>query len=355
MERELINEELAKSLIERAISEGLHVMIKRVVDELQVDKEWIEKLEMQLNQQMHVKVNRYMTQLDLSALIKENIDASLVQYFESNKLVRTPGIDDQAETPELTVMEGIVVAENELAAAKLTVHGAGEIQGELVAKELKVYNSIDTSTEAVKVFSDHISALTMERMARDWRDELIAQVSADIQRNGMDLGQAKVNGEPLISGDRLAPGIRNSSIETLGVLRSLTVSGTTSLADTLTANNARVGINEPNPTMALTVRDRGSVVNAGYLSDGVSYIGTTGDQKLALGVDGKIGIQIDKDGSTTINRIKIDGNRINFAAQVPGYAGQKGDIVFNSDPGPGKPFAWVCLSGFQWQAVKGAA
>lgn len=339
----------------QAVDTGVHAAVADVIEQLSLDPAWYAKVEAYINQQMHTKVNKYTAQLDLKTLIKENIDSALVSYFNENKLVRTPGIDDRAEQVELTVMEGIVVAENDLAASNLMIHGSGEIQGSLVAKDLKVYNSIDVTTEAVRMFSDHISSITMQNMEKEWKERLIAQVTESIQKQGMDLSQAKIDGETLIDGDRLASGIRNSNIETVGTLRTLTVSGTTSLTDTLIVHNTRVGINDPNPTMALTVRDRGSVLNAGYLSEGVSYIGTTGDQKLAFGVDGKIGIQIEKDGSALINQIKINGNRINFLPQVPGYAGQKGDIVFNTEPGTGKPFAWVCLNAFQWQAIKGAA
>ncbi len=338
----------------QAVDSGVHAAVAAAIENLSLDPAWYAQVESYINQQMHAKVNRYTSHLDLAALIKENIDSALVNYFDQHSLVRTPGIDDQAQAPELTVMEGVVVVENELATSSLTVHGTGEIKGALIANELKIYNAIDTSTEAVKMFVDHVSAATMERMATQWKENLISQVSATIQSQGMDLGQAKVGGEALISGDRLAQGIRNSSLETVGVLRSLTVSGTTNLSDTVTINNNRMGINDPNPSMALTIRDQGSVVNAGYLTDGVSYIGTSADQKLALGVDGKIAIQIEKDGSTSIDRLKINGNRIGFSVQVPGYAGQKGDIVFNSEPGPGKPFAWVCLNTYQWQSIKGA-
>ena len=46
--------------------------------------------------------------------------------------------------------------------------------------------------------------------------------------------------------------------------------------------------------------------------------------------------------------------KISHDVQVPGWAGTRGDMVFNTNPGPDRVFAWVCLGAHKWQTLKSA-
>jgi hypothetical protein len=113
-----------------------------------------------------------------------------------------------------------------------------------------------------------------------------------------------------------------------------------------------VGINTADPEMALSVWDEEVTLVAGKLRQNHAFLGTARQQTLSLGVNRKAWLDIDTDGLVTVKNFRIDRHRISFATQVPGYSGTRGDIVFNSDPTDGQPFAWVCLGAFRWQPLK---
>ena len=104
--------------------------------------------------------------------------------------------------------------------------------------------------------------------------------------------------------------------------------------------------------MALSVWDEEIALVAGKLKQNHAYLGTARSQNFSLGVARKPYLEIDTDGLTTVKNFRIDRHRISFATQVPGYSGTRGDLVFNSDPNDGQPFAWVCLGTFRWQPLK---
>ena len=65
-------------------------------------------------------------------------------------------------------------------------------------------------------------------------------------------------------------------------------------------------------------------------------------------------IEIDPAGLTRIKKLQVGLHKISHDVQVPGWSGTRGDIVFNSNPGPDRVFAWVCLGAHKWQTLKSA-
>lgn len=322
---------------EKGINDGLYRAISDVIANLSLDSSWLSNIENQINQQMHAKVNRHMAQLDLSRLISTNIDSALVNYFNDHDLVRTPGIDDRAANVELTVLDGVVVVEKELATTDLTVHGSSKIAG-LEVDDLVITQRLDASTPALEQLTNQVSDTTLSRMEGHWKTELVNQVTNTIRDRGLDIKNATVNGNPLIVDDELSPGIKHSSLTRVGDLETLTVIGPTTISDQLSVSKLSVGHD-----------DTGLIIEPADKSVAVKILD---GRKLVFDINGHIGIEISPDRTVKIDQLQIKNNRISFAGIVPGYSGTRGDIVFNTEPAAGKAFAWVCLGGFNWQSVK---
>ena len=179
-------------------------------------------------------------------------------------------------------------------------------------------------------------------------------MAAHIKTNGIEFERVTIGGELLVDGDRLSNTIKETSIETTGVLRSLQVAGVTHLNDTFTVVKKRVGINTQEPEMALSVWDEEVALIFGKHKLKEAYIGTSRVQGLTLGVNRVGQLTIDADGLTTIKKLQVGLHKISHATQVPGWSGTRGDMVFNASPGSDRVFAWVCLGAYKWQVLKSA-
>ena len=83
-----------------------------------------------------------------------------------------------------------------------------------------------------------------------------------------------------------------------------------------------------------------------------AYIGTNRTQGLNIGVNKDAQISIDTTGITAIKKLRVGQHRIVFGTEVPNWSGTRGDLIFNSNPTPNSPFAWVCLGAFKWKTIK---
>ena len=182
---------------------------------------------------------------------------------------------------------------------------------------------------------------------------MVRQVAEHIKTNGIEFDQVTVGGEPLVSGSNLSGTITESRLQTVGNLRHLTVSGETRLNETFSVVNKRVGVNTEEPEMALSIWDEEVAINIGKHKEKTAYIGTSRTQGIAFGTNRAVHVEITADGLTQIKKLQVGVHRISHDTQVPGYAGTKGDIVFNANPTT-NVFAWVCLGAYKWQPLKSA-
>ena len=197
-----------------------------------------------------------------------------------------------------------------------------------------------------------ISARTLAQLGQDWRDKLVAQVAQEIKTNGIDFANVKVDGHPLVLGGELARTVTQSSLRRVGRLQELVVDGETSLNETVVVVKKRVGVNTEQPDAALNVWDEEVSISAGKYKNHEAYIGTNRDQALNIIINRMPQITLGTDGVTGIKKLRVAQYMIGHGTTVPGYAGTKGDIVFNADPVPKSAFAWVCLGGHQWKVLK---
>jgi len=159
----------------------------------------------------------------------------------------------------------------------------------------------------------------------------------------------------LVNNGVLSKNIKNSSIQTVGTLRTLDVAGESTFNNqTFNVLNKRVGVNTVSPEMALSVWDEEVSVVIGKNKANEAYIGTNRAQSVSIGVNRVPQIEINTDGLTRIKQLQVGLHRISHAIQVPGWAGTKGDIVFNANLGDDRVFAWVCIGAHRWKTLKSA-
>ena len=254
---------------------------------------------------------------------------------------------DTLANVELTILDDHVVVENQFTAKDI------EAVNSLVVKNLVVKGSVNTDNESWNELANTISQKTFDALTDDWRADLVTQVRDSITAQGINFNVVKVNGDTLVDNGRLSSGIIDSQLRSVGKLNSLVVDGDTKLANTVTIANKRIGINTEDPDMALSLWDEEISISAGKYKNNIGYIGTTRKHGLTIGVNKTPSIEINDAGLTAIKQLQIGVHRISHGNEVPGYAGTKGDIVFNANPTVENPvFAWQCLGGFRWKLIK---
>jgi hypothetical protein len=345
-----IDQYVDKTAIKNTIDVAVEQLVDSSVEALGKDPVWLAKIEQQINQATVDCVIRQFGQIDLNPIIKERVDEHMTVFQQDilNNFAST-GISDQAGSCQLTVTDDTTAVNNELTARDLTVSNAAVIQN------LVVKGSVNIDNPSWELLAIGISEKTIDRLSDEWKTVLTAQVAEQIRSNGIDFDSVKINGETLISGNTLAKSITDTNIRSLGVLTTLTVAGESIFNnETLAVLNKRIGVNTVSPEMALSVWDEEVSIVVGKNKANEAYIGTNRAQGVAIGVNRQPQIEISADGLTRIRQLQIGLHRVGHATQVPGYAGTKGDIVFNSNPDDSPVFAWVCIGGHRWKTLKSA-
>jgi len=342
-------------LVAQSVDRSMQVLINDTIKSLMLDPEWLGKIETSVQHLMTQKVGDRLSSVDLSALAND----AMVNSFDDiaakiKKNFRTDGIVDQSDRVQLTVLPTAVVAEDELIANDLEIQRDANIKGTLSVNNLAVKGSINTDNQAWNELGERVAELANTKITDEWKSDLVSQVLDIAKTQGIEFASVMIDGSPLVQGHELNSHITSSKIEHVGVLRNLSTHGSVNLSETVTVDNRRVGINTKSPEMALTVWDEEVSLLSGKLSQDHAYLGTGRRQSLSLGVNRKPHVTIDVDGLVSIAQLRIDRWRISHSAQVPGWSGTRGDLVFNSDPKPNTPFAWVCLGTFRWQPLQSA-
>jgi hypothetical protein len=335
--------------ITQAIDSGIQVLVNTAIDNLVIDTEWQNKIERSVNQLMATRMGDQLSSIDLNSLIVSHIDAGIERWQDRLKRdFRTNGISDQASNIELTVMDGVVVVERDFVAKNI------QVEQDLIVNNLVVSGAINTDNHSWNELKDVISQQVLTATTEKWQQDLVDQVVLQSKTAGINFDSVMVDDQPLIENKTLSTAVVDSHLQSIGILRDLRVSGAANFGQTMQVAGRRVGINTQDPEMALAVWDEEVSIIAGKLSKQQAFVGTARLQNLAIGINRTPQIEIDVDGLTTIKQLRVGRHRISHAGTVPGYSGTRGDLVLNSDPKPGTPFAWVCLGAFQWQSLHSA-
>lgn len=341
--------------IKQTVDLAVERFAQATISALAVDQRWLDKIQTQIEQRMADRVAGSLRDIDLNVTLKNLVlDNKSIITDELRREFFTSGIQDLAQDLQLSVMDGIVVIENELAATDLTVERNTHLKGDiLIDGDLAVKGRINTDNESWQDLATTIGDRAYNRFKDDFADELVSTVITEVKK-GVDITDVTLGGTKIIDGDSLGSGIRKSNLTQLGVLDSIRVQGEATLTDTVKVISGRVGINTQEPDSALSVWDEEVSVSAGKLSKNTAFLGTPRLQNLVLGTNRQNHLQIDTAGLTTVQKLRVGKNIIGHGKTVPNYEGNKGDIVFNLDMTPETPFAWICLGAFRWQALKSA-
>jgi len=349
-----IDQYVDAALIKQTIDTAVENLVDNSIALLGKDPAWLSKVEKQIEKQINQStldcVVRQLSKIDLNPVIKERIDENMVKFQQDIlKNFTSTGIVDQATQCQLTIMDDTTVVENQLTTRDLHIVNVATIQ------DLVVKGSINIDNRSWDTLANGISEKTLNKLSQEWKTTLIAQVAEQIKINGIDFDTVNIGGELLVSGNKLSKNIKETQIQTVGILRNLEVAGESTFNNkTLTVLNRRLGVNTQTPEMALSVWDEEVSVVIGKNQNNEAYIGTNRDQGVSIGVNRIPQIEISAAGLTRIKQLQVGLHRISHAPQVPGWAGTKGDIVFNANPGADRVFAWVCLGAHRWQTLKAA-
>jgi hypothetical protein len=350
---------LAHSLeqqIRDAVDRNMQTYVEKEIQQLALDPDWMEKMQAIVNQSFLRRFQERLSLIDINDLVRKELDLALDRFRA--RLAgdfQTIGITDAATSKQVVIEDDVTTVNNSLAVKDLAVAIDGSVGGTLTVNNLCVRGSVNTDNRSWREIEESAADRAMARITEHWRSQIVADVVKLIQSaDEFEFRQINVNGRPVFTDSGLSSHIRESSLETLGNLRTLTVIGHAELNDTMTVNRRRVGINTREPEMALSIWDEEVSMVAGKISQNTGFIGTNRRSALAIGTNRIPHIEINEEGVTTVKQLKIGRFRVAHEDQVPGYQGTRGDIVFNSDPKPNSPFAWVCLGAFKWQPIKSA-
>jgi hypothetical protein len=244
---------------------------------------------------------------------KININGLRISKSAIQDHVFGSGIEDIADTVQLTVMDGAVVVENEVI--------ANSVKATTVTADTLIVKDFATDQPWYATMKqDVLASVPKPETPKDWSFK-IAEMDAKIQVNA-DRNQ----------------------------LKELEVSGEALLSDVLytTPGNKRVGINTMEPSDALTVWDQETEVVIGKHASQEGYIGTRRRQNLNIGANNQVGITVRSDGTVALDKLELQGKVISSGDTIPGHAAKRGDIVLNTKPAVGGYIGWVCLDGLRW-------
>ena len=336
-------------VIKTCVDQAVENLVQEIVSQFSEDPEWVARVERMINQTITQRAVAKISNIDLHPAIKSCVDEHMLA-FRTDMLAKfsSTGIDDKATSCQLTVMDDVTVVENNLTTKDL------EVVGTAVIRDLAVKGTININNSSWQHLSDAISEKTLDKLTTEWTDQLISQVKEKIQQDGIEFEKVMIQDEPLVNQNKLSRAITESNLQTVGQLSNLTVKGHARLNDTVHVISRRLGINTDAPEMALSIWDEEVSVVIGKHKSKQAFIGTNRDQGLVIGINREPQIEIDNSGLTTIKQLRIGVHKISHATQVPGWAGTRGDIVFNSNPGPDRVFAWICLGAHRWQTLRSA-
>lgn len=340
------------ALISRHIDVAVQQMVQQGLDQLVQDAAWLDKIQNMVTAELLGRLSDKISHIDINTVVHQNIDTALDRYHDrlTQQNFSSKGIKDQASQCELVVSDGAVVAQSGLACQELLVAGVTTTQ-DLKVNNLAVTGTINTDCASWQELIQNMSQQVDQRLSGSWKTDLVQQVLDLARVQGIDFQTVTVNGKPIVDDGKLNAHVIESSLQKVGKLRDLEVTGISDLADTMLVANRRVGINTRSPDMALSVWDEEVSLSFGKLRQDRAWMGSTRQIALDIGVNRKPAISIDPDGLVTVNELRLDRWRIAFANQVPNHSGTRGDLVFNHDPKPDSPWAWQCLGGFRWQPL----
>ena len=323
------------TLLVQAVDQAIENLVSKTVDQLIFDPNWVQKINTQIARETGDRIRK--------GLKEENVRDILRDVVLENTSLIHEDLDR-----ELVIDKGLVVVKKHIASETLSTDSDVHVGGALVVDgDIAIKGRISLSNPSFKELSSNIKEEALDELKNDFIDETSKSIQQNIQ-DGLNIKNILIRGESLVNDNTLSSAVTKTSIQELGILKSLTV------GNDLHVENKRVGINTTSPRSALSIWDSEIEIDIGRQSQNVAQIGTTKAQDLSIVTNNKERLKIDKDGLVSVDKLRIGRNRISTAPATPGWSGAKGDIVFNFNYKKGEPFAWICLGDYRWQELKSA-
>ena len=261
-------------------------------------------------------------------LTGDNVTSGTHREFSSS------GIDDQASSCQLTILDHATIIENTLYTSRLEVKGDALIDGDLL-----ITGVIPKDSQTYKNLVGDVGAIA---------DATYDKIFAKFQSDGLDVAKITIGNNPILEGTRLTAAVIDSQLQTVGVLKDLQTQGETLLSGIVYASGRRVGINTIEPGSALSIWDEEIEIGFGKQKQNVAQIGTTRSQALVLSSNNKNNITLNTDGSVTVTDLKIGNMSFTSSSTPPTTNQPKGTVVFNENPNLGGPMGWISLGDARW-------
>jgi phage baseplate assembly protein gpV len=270
-------------------------------------------------------------------LTGDNVSGGVIKSFAST------GIDDQASSCQMTVMDQGTVFESTLYAPRMDVRGDLTVDGQLIIR-----GGMDSASGAFESIISQTAARVQETIGPNLLDRHQDRVFEKIRTEGVELGKLTIGGREIFNGRMMTAAIVDSQLETVGVLRDLQTQGETLLCGTLYTTKSRVGINTMDPATALSIWEEEVELGIGKQQKDTARIATRREQRLVLGSNGKDNLIVLPDGSVQANRMTIGNVTLSSSPTPPSNDAPRGSIVFNENPNVGGPMGWVSLGNAAW-------
>ena len=339
---------IARNSVDRAVQKH----ITATINNLTLEPDWITKIEGLVNNNVSQKVERKLNTIDFQTFLLENLSDGIAAWQAKYGNVNG-GIEDTSTTVQLVIEEGLVVAQGNFVTQNIDVVNNVSIGNTLEVDNLVVKKSVNVDNKSWAEIVDTCYERVTENLTEGFKTDLVEQVLTNSSNYNIDFKSVSIDGSQLLEGNRLSSKIQHTGITRTGKLDSLEVAGTTQLNETLYAMRKRVGVNTDRPEAALSIWDEEVSISLGKNKKNTAYIGTARKNGLNIGVNNESVIQIDDTGRMFVSNLSIDRFQLSFESQAPGRLGNRGDIVFNSDPKEGTPFAWVCTGNYNWREMRG--
>lgn len=273
-----------------------------------------------------------------SKLTGDNIRGGIIESFGSI------GIEDRAQSCQVTILEKNTVVENNLISKSLTVKNNVVIEGDLIVK-----GEVPTDSPMFQKLVDSTTTKVINGIDHDLFTDYGDIVIESIRKDGLDLSKISLNGKEVIKDNQLGTSITSSSLQSVGILKQLQVSGESFLSETLYSSQKRVGINTMNPSATFSVWDEEVELQIGKRVKDTVWLNTPRSHKVVISSDGNENITCHSDGSVEIkNELRMGTMTFSTSDKAPGHESRKGVVVFNANPSLGGPLGWVCLGGAKW-------
>jgi hypothetical protein len=255
------------------------------------------------------------------------IDGGMISNFSS------VGIDDKAESVQLTVLDDHVVVENNFTAMNITAADT------LTAKNLSLTGTLEIGTDIL----DHGPFSQMIQM----HSQMIVDQSLEPYAELLN------DGKLIVTSNALAPSISQSNLRKVGNLQELNVIGDAKFGETLyVSSNGRIGVNTDSPRGALTINDQDAEFTFIRSNKRTMFIGTTSNNNnIEIGTDNQAQISLSPNIIDISSPVRILGIKFSTSMSIPDQVGEPNELVFIINARDGQPIVYICRGGNKWSPL----